>query len=106
MLGNLKPAYDIYELYQKRVDERVAKVKESLKHPPTEFKSDETIELNRQKAPWPKDAADADKIWNARIANELLQEKLSEHPIEQIGVKLRGMMPWIAKNALVDKSKN
>ncbi|MGZ4982982.1 MAG: hypothetical protein ACXV9Q_02700, partial [Chthoniobacterales bacterium] len=27
LLGNLKPAYDIYELYQKRVDERVAKVK-------------------------------------------------------------------------------
>jgi ketol-acid reductoisomerase len=31
---------------------------------------------------------------------------MSEHPIEQIGVKLRAMMPWIAKNALVDKSRN
>ncbi|MDQ6861048.1 MAG: carboxy terminal-processing peptidase [Verrucomicrobiota bacterium] len=82
LLGNLKPAYDIYELYEKRVDERVAKVKAMLKNPPTEFKSDATIELNRQKAPWPKDEADADAIWNARIANELLQEKLSEHPIE------------------------
>ena len=30
----------------------------------------------------------------------------SEHPIEQIGEKLRGMMPWIAKNKLVDKTKN
>ena len=29
-----------------------------------------------------------------------------EHPIEQIGDKLRAMMPWIAKNALVDKSRN
>lgn len=30
----------------------------------------------------------------------------SEHPIEQVGEKLRGMMPWIGKNKLVDKSKN
>ena len=26
------------------------------------------------------------------------------HPIEQVGEKLRGMMPWI--NKIVDKSKN
>ena len=28
------------------------------------------------------------------------------HPIEQVGANLRGMMPWITKNALVDKDKN
>ncbi|MBL0767818.1 ketol-acid reductoisomerase [Sphingopyxis sp. XHP0097] len=28
------------------------------------------------------------------------------HPIEQTGEKLRAMMPWIAKNKLVDKAKN
>lgn len=81
LLGNLKPAYEIYDLYTKRVDQRVVKVKESLKQPP-DFKSDGTIELSRQKAPWPKDEADADQLWRGRIANELLQEQLSEHPIE------------------------
>ena len=30
----------------------------------------------------------------------------AEHPIEQVGEKLRAMMPWIKANALVDKSKN
>ncbi len=30
----------------------------------------------------------------------------AEHDIEQVGERLRGMMPWIADNALVDKSKN
>ncbi|WP_136255849.1 ketol-acid reductoisomerase [Onishia niordana] len=30
----------------------------------------------------------------------------AEHPIEQVGEKLRSMMPWIAANQLVDKSKN
>jgi carboxyl-terminal processing protease len=81
LLGNLKPAYEIYDLYTKRVDGRVAKIKEQLKKP-IELKDDTAIELSRQKAPWPKDEAEADTLWQARIANELLQEKLSEHPIE------------------------
>src|ERR671934_215733 len=31
--------------------------------------------------------------------------KLAQHPIEEVGAKLRDMMPWIKKGALVDKSK-
>src|SRR6476620_6496474 len=81
LLGNLKPAYEIYDLYQKRVDERVAKVKELLKQP-IDVSGDATIDLSRQKAPWPKDTDEADQLWRGRIASELLQEKLSEHPIE------------------------
>ena len=34
------------------------------------------------------------------------RRRLSEHPIEEVGAKLRAMMPWISKNALVDKTKN
>jgi len=30
----------------------------------------------------------------------------AEHPIEKVGEQLRGMMPWIAANQLVDKDKN
>jgi ketol-acid reductoisomerase len=30
----------------------------------------------------------------------------AEHPIEQVGEQLRGMMPWIGANRLVDKAKN
>jgi carboxyl-terminal processing protease len=81
LLGNLKPAYEIYDIYQKRVDARVAKVKEQLKQP-IDFKNDGTIELTRQKATWPKDEAEADQLWRGRVASELLQEHLSEHPIE------------------------
>jgi ketol-acid reductoisomerase len=28
------------------------------------------------------------------------------HPIEEVGARLRAMMPWIAKNKLVDTAKN
>jgi len=81
LLGNLKPAYDLYALYAKRVDDRVAKIKELLKQP-IDFKSNATVELSRQKSSWPKDEAEADQLWRGRITNELLQEHLSEHPIE------------------------
>ena len=30
----------------------------------------------------------------------------AQHPIEDVGRKLRGMMPWITKNKLVDQDKN
>ncbi|MBI4966990.1 MAG: ketol-acid reductoisomerase [Rhodospirillales bacterium] len=35
-----------------------------------------------------------------------MRRRQAEHPIEPVGEKLRGMMPWIAKNKLVDKSRN
>jgi carboxyl-terminal processing protease len=81
LLGNLKPAYEVYALYTKRVDDRVAKIKELLKQP-IDFKGNATVELSRQKSLWPKDEAEADQLWRGRITNELLQEHLSEHPIE------------------------
>ena len=31
---------------------------------------------------------------------------VGEHRIEEVGAKLRAMMPWIAKNKLVDQAKN
>lgn len=35
-----------------------------------------------------------------------LRRNHAEHPIEKVGSRLRAMMPWIAKNQLVDKEKN
>jgi ketol-acid reductoisomerase len=32
--------------------------------------------------------------------------KMAAHPIEDVGERLRGMMPWIKQKALVDKSRN
>ena len=34
------------------------------------------------------------------------RRRLAEHDIEEVGARLRGMMPWISENALVDKDKN
>ncbi|MBI29464.1 MAG: ketol-acid reductoisomerase [Pelagibacteraceae bacterium] len=35
-----------------------------------------------------------------------MRKNYAEHPIEQVGEKLRTLMPWIAEGKLVDKSKN
>ncbi len=58
-------------------------------------------------------------IQSGRFARDWMQENAAgkpsfkatrrlqaEHPIEAVGEKLRGMMPWIGKNKLVDKAKN
>ncbi len=34
------------------------------------------------------------------------RRRQAEHSIEEVGEKLRALMPWIAKNRLVDKAKN
>jgi ketol-acid reductoisomerase len=60
-----------------------------------------------------------DDIQSGRFARDWVQEcqagqpsfkamrrRAAEHPIEEVGTKLRAMMPWIAKNKLVDKTRN
>jgi ketol-acid reductoisomerase len=50
-----------------------------------------------------------DFILDNRVGNPVLKAKRqiqSTHQIEQVGEQLRGMMPWIGKNKLVDKAKN
>ena len=35
-----------------------------------------------------------------------MRRRAADHPIEEVGERLRAMMPWITEGALVDKSKN
>ncbi|NVO15745.1 MAG: ketol-acid reductoisomerase [Rhodoplanes sp.] len=35
-----------------------------------------------------------------------MRAKMAKHPIEEVGAKLREMMPWIKQRAMVDKSRN
>jgi len=42
---------------------------------------------------------------NRPVYNALLKRG-KEHPIEEVGERLRGMMPWLQKDKLVDQKKN
>lgn len=73
--GDTKPGTEIYELFKKRVEDRVVKVKELLKDK-FEFSGSRSVELRRDKSPWPKDTGDADRIWRDRIEGEMLDRTL------------------------------
>ena len=81
MLGNVDPALKIFELFKKRVEDRVAKAKELIGQK-YDFTSDRTVEMNRQKSPWPKDEAEADQLWKDRIEGELLDRTLMDDKAE------------------------
>ena len=80
LVGTTEPAFTIYNIYKKRVEDRIAKNKELVKGK-FEFASDRTVQINRQKAAWPKDEADADALWRDRIEGEMLQEALAKHAL-------------------------
>ena len=35
-----------------------------------------------------------------------MRRRAAEHPVEEVGARLRAMMPWIRENRLVDESRN
>ena len=78
LLGNPDPAFTIFNIYKKKVEDRIAKIKELLTQK-YDFTSNRSVEVNRQKASWPKDDAEADLLWKDRIEGELLQETLNKH---------------------------
>lgn len=75
--GNLEPAREIFERYRERVSARVAKNK-ALAKKGSKFTSERSVQMNRQKADWPANAAEADALWKDLIEAELLRETLSD----------------------------
>jgi len=43
---------------------------------------------------------------NGRQKFQQLDQQAREHPIERVGARLRGMMPWLNQSRLVDKASN
>jgi ketol-acid reductoisomerase len=41
-----------------------------------------------------------------QVSFKAMRRRQAAHGIEDVGERLRGMMPWIAKGKLVDKAKN
>ena len=81
MVGDLDPSLKIFDVYRKRVEDRVAVVK-TLLAKTYDFSGTRTVEMNRQKSPWPKDATEADQIWKDRIEGELLDRTLMNDKVD------------------------
>jgi carboxyl-terminal processing protease len=75
--GDTRPAREVFRRFLQRVEERVAFVAELLKTEKFEFAGDDRISLDRRKAPYPKDPAEARQLWRQHLRYEYLQEKLN-----------------------------
>jgi ketol-acid reductoisomerase len=43
---------------------------------------------------------------SGKVSFEALRRRAAEHPMEAVGARLRGLMPWLREKRLVDRSKN
>jgi len=83
LAGRLDTALEIFDLYKKRVNERVDKIGPLIKTGPFDFTGTRTVELNRDHSPWLADDSTADQTWHDRIEGELLDEKLNGAPLDE-----------------------
>lgn len=83
--GNLKPGYDIYELYRQRVASRMESILELLSDPAVKFNYtlDEKVLIERDKQPWPSTLNEADKLWFKRVKLSLLNLKMAGKEAEE-----------------------
>lgn len=83
LMRNISPAIEIYDVYKERVKERVDFLKKALETNKFTFDSKDTIEIKRDKAPWPKDKAAQDKLWLEIIEDNLLAERIADETRER-----------------------
>jgi len=69
--GDMEPAFAIFRRYQQRSRERMNYAIELLSKKP-DFKIDESFNFDREKEPWPANAAEMNELWRKRVKNDEL----------------------------------
>ena len=69
--GDVQFAYDVFNVYRQRVQERCAFVT-NLVATGFDFSVSESYDWKRKEALWPKDRGEQDELWRRRIKNEYL----------------------------------
>ena len=73
---DLQVPFTIFNLYEKRVLERLSYSSELLKKG-FDFTDKETYQIDREKAPWPASQADLHDLWRKRVKSDWLRLKLA-----------------------------
>lgn len=76
--ADTRPAYEIFNRFRQRINERVAYVNELLKTEQFTFTADEQIIVNRKDEPAPHDLEEARQLWRQRLRSEYLGEKVGK----------------------------
>lgn len=95
--ADASPAFEIFGRFLKRSDERTDLALRLLKET-HDFTRNETIAIQRNKSPWPRDETDAEQLWRARIKYDLLQGRLNKDPQEKTVENLRKRYLRVQKN--------
>ncbi len=74
--GDLAPAYEIYNLFKKRFDERSAYVQTTIAQG-FDFTVNEFYEIEKENTPWAKTPAELNERWRKRLKHEALNLKLN-----------------------------
>ncbi len=84
---SMTAAADIYGTFKKRVEARVAEAKRLLAAGEFDFTKSESIQRSRKDAAWPKDEAEAMRVWGLQIKEAVLSETLRRDMIAQMAAK-------------------
>jgi len=95
--GDAGAAYEIYERYLQRLDATVNRVGTLVKQK-HDFTVDEKFIPQRNKLPWPKDAAEAQELWRQRMKFELLGGKLAGDTLETTAERITKRYARLQKN--------
>jgi carboxyl-terminal processing protease len=86
---NVDAAYEIYNVFKDRFDERMDFVLTHLVNENFDYTKDEYYETDRSKEPWPKTQAEMNDIWRKVIKNQALSLKLTGKKPEEIQKTLK-----------------
>ncbi len=84
--GDLEPAFEIFNLFQERLVDRLEYVLGVVDHglDTLDFTVDESLEIDRENAPWPRDRDEMDELWRKRIKASTLEMLLNDRTIDEI----------------------
>jgi carboxyl-terminal processing protease len=100
--GDVEPAFVIFRRYQQRSRERMAYAIELLNKKP-DFDVDETFNFDREKEPWPANAAEMNELWRKRVKNDELSLVTAGKPWTEAADILHKRYEHVAKR--MDQSK-
>ena len=75
--GDVSFGYDVYNLYVRRLRERIDFATNLVLTADWDFTTNETYRIRRKDAPWPATRADAEEHWRKRLKNECLVARVN-----------------------------
>lgn len=106
--GQLQPGFDIYNLVQQRIIERLQFALETIDKgiDTLDFSANESILVDRSKADWESNAKALDDLWVKRIKNAVLAQRLNGAEDEAIVETLRRRYEGQLKRAYQARSED